>query len=45
MKNLADEEDKAVKFQIPKSAETAGKEEEMKQSLAVFARQKEQFCP
>lgn len=40
MKNLAGQEDKAVKFQIQKSTETAGQEEEMKQLLVVFARQK-----
>lgn len=40
IKNLAYREDKAVKFLIQKSMETAGQEEEMKELLVVFARQK-----
>lgn len=40
MKNLAYQEGKGVKFQIQKSMETAGQEEETKQLLVVLARQK-----
>lgn len=44
MKNLTYQEDKTIKFQIQKSTDTAGQEEEMKVT-GGFCKTEIQFCP